>query len=109
MKAGVLQNEERIIQTAETFVQKQLGEDATGHDWFHVDRVRRNALHICKQEAKGDPLLLNWPALLHDIPDEKLNETIEIGQEKLDSFLQTLRLPFEQMHHINQIIRIHFL
>ncbi len=94
-----------IILTAETFVKKQLGEDATGHDWFHVDRVRRNALLICKQEAKGDPFIVELAALLHDIPDEKLNETIEIGQEKLDSFLQTLRLSFEQMRHINEIIR----
>ena len=58
MKAGVLQMKNGIIQTAETFVQKQLGEDATGHDWFHVDRVRRNALLICKQEAKGDPFIV---------------------------------------------------
>ncbi|MCQ6277835.1 HD domain-containing protein [Bacillus sp. EB600] len=94
-----------IIQIAETFVQKQLGEDATGHDWFHVDRVRRNALLICKQEAKGDPFIVELASLLHDIPDEKLNETIEIGQEKLDSFMQTLRLSFEQMRHINEIIR----
>lgn len=95
----------RIIQIAETFVQKQLGEDVTGHDWFHVERVRRNALLICEQESIGDPFIVEMAALLHDIPDEKLNETIEIGQEKLDSFMQTLRLSFEQMRHINEIIR----
>ena len=48
-----------IEQTAE-YVRNELGEDATGHDWFHVDRVRRNALHICKKEKQERRLLLKW-------------------------------------------------
>jgi uncharacterized protein len=94
----------RLIQTAETFVRKQLGDDATGHDWFHVDRVRKNALFICQEENNGDPFIIEMAALLHDIPDEKLNETIEKGEEKLDSFLRTLPLSTEQTIQIIEII-----
>jgi uncharacterized protein len=93
-----------MIQTTERFVQQQLGADATGHDWFHVDRVRKSALYICKKETKGDPFIIELAALLHDIPDEKLNETIEEGQEKLASFLQTLQLTTEQKNQITGII-----
>ena len=85
-----------IIEKTETFVQNELGKDATGHDWFHIERVRRNALYICKQENTGEPFIVEMAALLHDISDEKLNETVEIGQEKLRIFLQTLRLPAER-------------
>lgn len=94
----------KLIQKTEAFVRQQLGEDATGHDWFHVDRVRKNALFIFKEETKGDPFIIELAALLHDIPDEKLNESVEKGKEKLDSFLQTLQLTTEQKNHINEII-----
>lgn len=93
-----------IIEKTETFVQYELEKNATGHDWFHVDRVRKNALYICEQEKMGDPFIIEMAALLHDIPDEKLNETAEKGQEKLASFLKTLKLSVQEKRHINQII-----
>ncbi len=93
-----------IIAHAEIFVRQELGEDATGHDWFHVDRVRRNALHISKEELTGDPFIIEMAALLHDIPDEKLNESAEKGKEKLDSFFNTITLPGGVRDHITQII-----
>ena len=86
------------------FVRNELGEDATGHDWYHVDRVRRNALHICKHEKTGDPFIIEMAALLHDIPDEKLNKTIEQGRAKLDSFLNRVMITDEAKGHIEEII-----
>jgi uncharacterized protein len=93
-----------LIEQAEIFVRNELGEDATGHDWYHVDRVRRNALHICKQEKKGDPFIIEMAALLHDIPDEKLNKTIEQGRRRLDSFLNKMMINDEAKGHIEEII-----
>lgn len=94
----------QIIEQTEMFVHSELGEDATGHDWFHVDRVRRNALYICKQEQSGDPFIIELAALLHDISDEKLNESAEKGEAKLESFLNKLLLADEIKNHIEQII-----
>ena len=94
----------QIIEQAETFVQSELAEDATGHDWFHVDRVRRNALYIYEQEKSGDPFIIEMAALLHDIPDEKLNETTEKGEAKLDGFLRTIELSKEEIQQIKKII-----
>ncbi|OLS37757.1 HD domain-containing protein [Bacillus sp. MRMR6] len=94
----------RIIEQTEIYVRNELGEDATGHDWYHVDRVRQNALHICRKEGAGDPFIIEMAALLHDIPDEKLNDNIETGKAKLDSFLQTIAMPEEIQSSIVQII-----
>ncbi|MFP5107824.1 HD domain-containing protein [Neobacillus sp. C211] len=93
-----------IIVLTEEFVRNELAEDATGHDWFHVDRVRRNALHICWEEKTGEAFIIEMAALLHDIPDEKLNESIEKGEEKLETFLQTIPLTDNEKKHIKQII-----
>jgi uncharacterized protein len=95
---------DQIIEQTKTFVRSELGEDATGHDWFHVDRVRRTALHICKLEQVGDPFIIEMAALLHDIPDEKLNDSAEAGKNKLNLFLQSIALPEEAQNAILQII-----
>ncbi|MDF2856270.1 MAG: phosphohydrolase [Neobacillus sp.] len=104
MKVGAYNLKNQIIQQTELFVRNELGEDPTGHDWFHVDRVRRNALHICKEEMTGDPFIIEMAALLHDVSDEKINESAEAGTAKLKSFFQTVGLPVGIENHINQII-----
>ncbi len=93
-----------IITYTENLVRNELNEDSSGHDWFHVDRVRRNALYICREENAGDPFIIEMAALLHDIPDEKLNESAEKGNAKLNSFLNTIALPEEEKNHLIQII-----
>ncbi|WP_042355339.1 HD domain-containing protein [Bacillus rubiinfantis] len=93
-----------IIKQAEEFVRTELGEDATGHDWFHVDRVRQNALFIYNKERTGNPFIIELAALLHDIPDEKLNESAAKGEEKLESFLQSLPLDTVAKNAIKDII-----
>ncbi|MCM3692752.1 HD domain-containing protein [Neobacillus niacini] len=95
---------EQIIEQTVTYVRNELGEDATGHDWYHVDRVRRAALHICDQEQAGDPFIIEMAALLHDIPDEKLNDSAEAGRNKLDLFFQSIKLPNDVQNAIVQII-----
>ncbi|WP_423798889.1 HD domain-containing protein [Neobacillus sp. SAB-20_R2A] len=95
---------DKIIEQTEEFVRNQLGEDSTGHDWFHVDRVRRNAIYISKAEQQGDPFIIEMAALLHDIPDEKLNYSEEAGKQKLESFMETIPLKEVEKNHIREII-----
>ncbi len=95
---------EKIIEQTAAYVRNELGEDVTGHDWYHVDRVRRNALHISKLENAGDRFIIEMAALLHDIPDEKLNESAEAGKNKLDLFFQTINLPAMSQNAIIKII-----
>lgn len=42
------------ISRTEEFVQNEIGEEPTGHDWWHADRVRRTAEGRCVQD--GDRL-----------------------------------------------------
>jgi uncharacterized protein len=58
------------IGQAEAFVRQHLAGDSSGHDWFHVDRVRKTALHIARQEG-ADLFTVELAALLHDVDDWK--------------------------------------
>ncbi|HNR85542.1 MAG: HD domain-containing protein [Crocinitomicaceae bacterium] len=71
-------NSSEIIKKTVDFVQSTCGDVATGHDWFHIDRVRNNALYLQSKEG-GDVLIIELAALLHDISDYKFNG----GDEKL--------------------------
>ena len=86
--------EDKIVM-AEEFVKAELGKDSSGHDWHHIDRVRKNARLIWSKEQRGDWFIIEMAALLHDIPDDKLNESEEAGWLKLDSFLQSIQLDSE--------------
>lgn len=46
--------------------------EGSGHDWFHVQRVRRNALKIAQTEAEAQAFIVEMAALLHDRFDDKL-------------------------------------
>ncbi len=45
------QKRNRIIEAAEVFVKSELGNDATGHDWWHIHRVVQMAKRIAAEEA----------------------------------------------------------
>jgi len=92
------------IAMAEEFVKTELGKDSSGHDWHHIDRVRKNARLIWSKEQQGDWFIIEMAALLHDIPDDKLNESEEAGWVKLDSFLQSLQLDSETSSRIKSCI-----
>ena len=93
-----------MIEKTEQFVQATLGDDSSGHDWYHIDRVRNNALYIAKKENKGERFIIEMAALLHDIPDEKLNSSKEAGEKKLQAFLNTLPLEEKDRNKITEII-----
>lgn len=58
-------------QLADIVRQRFLGE-GTGHDWFHIERVRRLALRIADCEG-ADREIVELGALLHDIADWKFH------------------------------------
>lgn len=66
------QNE--IIQKTIEYVKQEFGNDSSGHDWWHIYRVWKNAVAICKHE-KADLFIVELAALLHDLDDWKFNES----------------------------------
>lgn len=87
------------------FVKQTLAGAEAGHDWFHIERVYKNAIAINAVE-KADDLIVSLAALLHDIADAKFNNgDEEIGPKIAGDFLKTLDLDIQTIHHVQQIIR----
>ena len=96
-------NQSLIIARAEAFVKEQLGQDTTGHDWWHSDRVRNTAAEIAKIEH-ADVFVCTMAALLHDVADEKLNPSKEAGLNKVRTWLTGNLADEERINHIMMII-----
>lgn len=58
------------IESLVAILRMQFSGESTGHDWFHLERVWRNAKLIA-QEEQCDLEVLQLGALLHDIADHK--------------------------------------
>lgn len=61
-----------FIKALEAEVKNRLIEAEKGHDWFHIQRVRKQALNIQAREG-GNAFHIELAALLHDIDDPKFN------------------------------------
>ncbi|QAA82075.1 HD domain-containing protein [Aequorivita sp. H23M31] len=95
---------EEIIQNTINFVKKELKDAEGGHDWFHIERVFKNALLISKNEDV-DLTVVSLGALLHDIADYKFHDGDEtVGPSKARKFLQSQNLSEEKMEHVVNII-----
>lgn len=79
-------NQPQIIAETEAYAKEQLGQDTTGHDWWHTDRVRNTACSIAEIEG-ADAFICSLAALLHDVADEKLNTSKEAGLQKVQTWL----------------------
>jgi len=98
-------NKEQIITNTIDFVKETLADAEGGHDWFHIERVYKNALQIAKGEDV-DTFIVSLGALLHDIADAKFYDGDEsIGPKKARTFLQGENVDEEIIVHIENIIK----
>lgn len=65
-------NKNHIIQKTADYIKREVSGEASGHDWWHIHRVWKTALAICKQE-QADEFIVQLAALLHDLDDWKFN------------------------------------
>lgn len=88
------------------FVKEILAGAEGGHDWFHIERVWKNARYIHDREKKGDRLVVELAALLHDISDPKFNGGDELkGMMTATAFLEKEGLDGDRIDHVGMIIR----
>jgi uncharacterized protein len=98
-------DQEKIIANTITFVKKQLKDAEGGHDWFHIERVFKNALLIAKEESVAI-FVVSLGALLHDIADSKFyNGDETIGPKMATEFLKKQKVNTETSTHIINIIK----
>lgn len=94
----------QIIEKTISFVKQTLADAEGGHDWFHIQRVFKNAMLIAKDEKKASPLIVGLGALLHDIADSKFHNGDEsVGPKMAKEFLSTLAV---EPKVIDQVIAI---
>src|ERR1700750_19785 len=93
-----------MINSTISFVKTTLHDAEGGHDWFHIERVWKNAKAIAATE-KVNMFIVELAALLHDIADAKFHDGNEnIGPEKAAAFLKNLQVEDEVIKHVEAII-----
>ncbi|CAI8426283.1 MAG: Uncharacterised protein [Flavobacterium sp. SCGC AAA160-P02] len=93
-----------IINNTIVYVKKALDGAEGGHDWFHIERVYKNAKLIAKNEDVNE-FVVALGALLHDIADAKFYDGDEsIGPKKARTFLESQYLDEKIIIHIENII-----
>lgn len=94
-----------LIDNTILFVKQQLENAEGGHDWFHIERVYKNALSIAQEEDDCDLTIVKLAALLHDIADSKFhNGDEQVGPEMARTFLESQGVSEEIIAHVIAII-----
>jgi len=94
----------QIINNTILFVKNQLTHAEGGHDWFHIERVYKNALLIAEEE-ECDLTVVKLAALLHDIADSKFHNGDEtIGPKVAREFLESQNVSEDIILHVIAII-----
>ena len=87
-----------------SFVKEKLANAEGGHDWFHVERVYRNAILISKNEVCNTGIV-QLAALLHDIADSKFHDGDEtVGPKMAREFLESQEVDEATITHVINII-----
>ena len=93
-----------LISKTISFVKTKLENAEGGHDWFHIERVYRNAILISKNEV-CDTVVVQLGALLHDIADSKFHDGDEtIGPKIAREFLELQQVDELTLAHVIKII-----
>jgi uncharacterized protein len=93
-----------IVHKTILFVQEKLENAEGGHDWFHIERVYKNALLIAENEV-CDVNVVKLGALLHDIADSKFHDGDEaIGPKIAREFLESENADEVTIQHVINII-----
>lgn len=98
----------KLINNTILFVKQQLKDAEGGHDWFHIERVYKNAILIAQQE-ECDLTIVKLGALLHDIADSKFYPDASGGDESVgpkmaSAFLESENVNQETIAHVVSII-----
>ena len=95
-------DKEILLKATENFVKSVLEGDSSGHDWWHIFRVKNLALRIAQAEG-ADLFLVEISALLHDVDDWKLTAN-ESGGEKTKNWLKSCGMDEQIVERICVII-----
>ncbi|MFV0593847.1 MAG: HD domain-containing protein [Draconibacterium sp.] len=95
-----IQQTEVLIRT-QNHIKEVFAKEGSGHDWWHIFRVRQLALKISDAEG-GDRFIIEMAALLHDLDDWKLKT--EDTDSRTKTWLKEIAIDSEQQEKIRQVI-----
>jgi uncharacterized protein len=103
-----MDREEQILMT-EAFVRQKLESYDSGHDWWHIVRVRKVALYINEMELLADPFEVDITALLHDTADSKFaGRDNDEGYQLIKNFMVSCGMSDIQENVIKVIKNVSF-
>lgn len=97
-----------MLERAKKYVKKYMDRDASGHDWYHTERVLHLAEAIAAQEMKTmelDMEAVQLIALLHDLDDRKLSPRTYDNLDRAREFLYKNDVEAERREMILDSIR----
>jgi uncharacterized protein len=92
-----------ILERAQNWVQEKLKHDSSGHDWWHIERVRRMAVRLARISG-ANLFICELAALLHDIVDDKLFPDQPTAYQELRSWFIEENIPEDIGAHVIEII-----
>ena len=94
--------DQEIIEKTVVFVKSELQNAEGGHDWWHIERVWKNAKTIAQSEPVN-LFIVELGALLHDIADHKFTDE-SIGVLKARKFLESHSVEENVIDHVEKIM-----
>lgn len=103
-----MNKEDKVIATINFVTKKSLSHDS-GHDLWHIERVRKLAKYINSKENLADPFTLEIATLLHDTADSKFLDTDpEMSYKSIEQFLEKNDMKGIKDHVIEIIKNVSF-
>ena len=96
--------EEKILQEVATYVERKLSGEGSGHDWWHIVRVRNMAKNLALAEG-GDSFICQLAALVHDLVDDKLVADEELALAEARDLLTRAGVAADQTDQVLTIIQ----
>jgi uncharacterized protein len=94
----------QLVERITEIVKKSFEGEGTGHDWYHIDRVRKVALKLAELEG-ADMEVVGLAALLHDIADHKFHDNdLSVGPAKARELIIEYGGSPELADRVSQII-----
>lgn len=92
-----------IIEDTKQMVRQRLLNEGTGHDWYHIERVWKMAIHLAEKE-KANLFVVELAALLHDLIDDKLVANKEEAIQEVMYWLEGVGVSSSDSEKILEII-----
>lgn len=95
--------ESKILQKTQEYIEEVFLNEATGHDYYHIERVVVNAKKILETES-ADCFIVELAAWLHDLGDHKLHGGVDKSEELITAFLSSLSVDKQMIVRVVEIV-----